>query len=151
MGSIWTVDPAVRRIDLLYRGTAFWIDVKQELSAGEARRIEASGIRSYSQPAGAAALDAAGDALAQQMEINVSLELAMFEKVRTWLAGWSLTDDKGSPLQHQNIDTLRALRDDLFRAIDTAIEKHAREVRDAQKKLGEAAPMAASQSAPART
>lgn len=122
--SKWTVTPEVVRYELSLDGDGFWIEVKKELTAGERSRIRVAGIRSYShKPA----------EVVDEVTSNVDLDAATFEKVRIWLADWSLTDDKGNKLK-LNSDTLHALRTDVYDVIDRQVEAHAKGVADLSKK-----------------
>lgn len=144
MASFWTVVPnQVERKELQFRGRDFWIDLKQELTTGERARIEAAAFRSYSRRGGQDVDKTASDDVAMDMEMNVNFELSKFEKMRVWLAAWSLCDDNNQPLP-LTVETLRALKDGLGELIEKAVDDHAKEVRDAAKK-----PEASGQSTPA--
>lgn len=119
MGSRWTVTPEVIRYDLAWRDEKFWIEVKSELNNSDRNRIRFAGIKLYQGSRDSTELD---------------LERAMFEKVRVWLLDWSLMDDANEKLSFADVETLRALRCEVFDVIDTAITKHSNEVDVASKK-----------------
>ena len=70
------------------------------------------------------------------MDINVNMDAALYEKVRVWLADWSLADDKGNKLQ-RTIEVFRALRGGVFDLIEKAVDAHAKAVEDQEKKVSE--------------
>lgn len=135
MGSMWTVPVGaanVDRVELEFRGDPFWVELKQELSTGERNRIRTAAIKSYSRRTD----DDAATADASTMDINVNMDAALYEKVRVWLADWSLADDKGNKLQ-RTIEVFRALRGGVFDLIEKAVDAHAKAVEDQEKKVSE--------------
>lgn len=130
MSSFWTVTPSVKRFDLEFEEHAFSINLKTELSHGEAKLIAAAGIRSWSKKDGAQQSETNDG-----MEINVNLDQAAMTKVLTWMAGWSLSDDAGASLPI-NVDTLRALRGGVGKLIEETIDAHAKTVTEGEAKPG---------------
>lgn len=116
MGSMWTVSPDVVRVEMFYKGMAFWIDLKKELTAGETRRLSASPFRSVSQGEKSPDLD-------RSVELNVAYDAAIFLKVKLYVVDWSLQDDRGQKLP-RDLDTLRAMKADVFKLIEEAVDKH---------------------------
>jgi hypothetical protein len=129
MSSYWTVEPETTRVDLAYGGRAFWVDLKKELTAGEAARLDAAGFMRGHQ-----ATRAVADPDEAKAEISVDWSTLTLAKVKTWLAGWSLADESGARLPI-SLDTLRALRAPVFRLIEQAVDRHAREVAQAEKQF----------------
>lgn len=132
MGNIWIVTPQTVRIELDFRGTPFWIELKKELTVGEEKRLYASGFRSVSRERGTPAAKA-GEPV-PEIEINVDYDAAIFMKVKTYLVDWSLTDDKGQKLPH-NLDGIMALSPAVFAIIERAIDEHVVGMRTLEKKL----------------
>lgn len=132
MSSFWTVEPETKPIELEWRGRSFTIHVKRELTAGEETRIDMGSFmrgRRVEKPTigNAAVMEA-------DVEMALDLEALTFLKVKTWLADWDLKDDNGQKMP-VSLDTLRAMKGGLFKVIDKAIEMHAAEVADLEKKV----------------
>ena len=128
MSSHWTVEPDVVRKVLTWRGRELWVDLKKQLTTGEQKRIDASGIRSMTRRTditGREDLD---------MELNIDLDAATFMKTKTWLVDWSLKDDQGTKLP-LTIDTLRALNPLFTKVIEIAVDEHAKSVSDMERDL----------------
>lgn len=116
MASKWTVDPtAVERVTLNYKGEEFWLDLRTQLGVGDTKRLAATGIRQWTP-----STDRAG-----VMDLNVAWDLVIFEKVKTWISDWSLTDDQAVKLS-LHVDTLKAMPDDLFAILEKAVDEHAK-------------------------
>lgn len=125
-----TVDPGkTRSVEVLYDGTSYRVYLKEQLSYGERMRLSGSAIRSYSRREGAQD----GDDALGMMEMNVNIEMASLEKMRTWIASWTLTDSKGVVLPI-TIEAIRALKEDLGQLVEQVVDKHASEVSAATKK-----------------
>lgn len=121
--SLWTVAPETERVNLEYNGTAFWIELKQELTIGEQRRMETAGFRGArtgtSVPEG-------------DNEISIDWRAQSFARTEIYLVDWSLADDAGNKLKLTK-DTIQALRQDVYDLIEKAINAHV-EARAAVKK-----------------
>lgn len=125
MANPWTVTPETVQYDLEFEGTPFWIALKKRLSAGEAKRLHSSGFRSLSQ-----AKDKDGGMT--DMEINVDYGALIFEKVRIYLTDWSLSDEgKKLPVK---LDTLHALKPELFALFEQTVDKHVETMGELTKK-----------------
>lgn len=124
MGSKWTVSPETVRIDLEYEGETLWLEMKKALTTGEAYRLQMSGFKSLSQPTEGG----------ENMELNVNYDALVFMKVKTYIAAWSLTDDKGQRMK-VDLDTIRALKMPVFKLIEQAIDDHAAAMSALEKKV----------------
>ena len=122
----WTVDPTEKiRVDLTYRGEPFWVELKKELSMGEQKKVESSALHTMRRNR-----QQADDE--QSADINVNWDLPVFVKVNTYLVDWSLTDDRGNKLP-RTLDSLKAMRQPVFKLIEDAVDAHARAVEEESK------------------
>jgi hypothetical protein len=123
MGNFWVVMPEVVRQTLTFRDREFWLDLKKELTTGEAKKIEMFSFMRGRKVEGA-----------DDVELNVDWADVVFMKVKTWIADWSLADDdkKKMPL---TVESLRAMKSPLFIIIENAVDAHARSVSEEEKKV----------------
>lgn len=112
--SKWTVAPSTVRRELDVDGDTFWVDLKQELTAGEAHHLFAGGLAATGE--------------------GWDWQGVVFGKVQAYVVDWSLCDDAGAKLP-VTLDTYRALRVPVFRAIEKAVDDHAKAVMLRQKKV----------------
>lgn len=104
----WFVKPAVARLDL---GDGQWVEIKEQITYGEAQRLTGSMLRSrVSRNDGAD-------------EVGVDYARFSVLKLQTWLVDWSARDedDKPVPLSPAAIENLDPATAE---AIDAAINAH---------------------------
>ncbi|HEY4723086.1 MAG TPA: hypothetical protein VII92_14630 [Anaerolineae bacterium] len=130
MSSQWTVTPDVVRVELRYGDAPFWIELKKELTTGEQKRLYAAGFRSWSKTT--PGVQEAGE---EALRLNIHWDQMVFEKVRTYLVEWSLTDAKDRRLDCHDLDVLRALKPAVFTLIEAAVDAHALTISDQEKKV----------------
>jgi len=101
-----------------------WIEVKRELTIGEARRIYSEAYRSTD---GAA--------------VTVDAQIASFARSATWIHAWSLLGIDGMPIAwpvnlplRKKIAILEQLDVDTMVEIETAIAQHERDTETATEK-----------------
>lgn len=111
---------STKRIEI---GDGDWILIKEELSAGEQRQLQAAGLGGMTRSEGGA-----GD------DMTIGVDWAKFSLARTlaFVTDWNAKDEQGNPVPF-NEDTVRALDSDSLTRIETAISTHI-EARDAAKK-----------------
>lgn len=110
------VTPATVRVAL---SGGEWIEIKDRLTIGEQKRMEAAGLKSVSARAGAQAVD-------------VSFEEFSFARTQTYLVNWSLKDAADNQTKVSRA-AIEALDQDTYEEIESAITAHI-EARDAAKK-----------------
>lgn len=128
MGSIWTVQPDTRRLDLVYvdpdgNSHPFWVKVKRRLTVGETRRMQTAGFGGMRQAAGTT-----------DAEVSVDWQSMSFARADVYVTDWSLEDDKQTKLPVKR-ETIEALHPDVFKLIEDAITKHVEEMA-AEKNSG---------------
>lgn len=144
MGNKWFVKPEVTRLDSECDGEPFWIEVKNNLTIGEKRRLETAGFRGMSGMVDAKQIRP-GDA-PRSPEIGIDWRAMSFARTETWLTDWSLADDHDNkiPLTNKR-EVLEALRPEVYEAIENAISKHVDAQAEAKKpKAGSLSPSAIS-------
>tara|TARA_Y100000310_G_scaffold98201_1_gene95925 strand:- start:20356 stop:20775 length:420 start_codon:yes stop_codon:yes gene_type:complete len=139
MGNPWTVTPETVRVELSWGELTFWLDLKKGLTAGEAKRMNASAFRSISRRD-----DAQSD---EDVDLNINWDSMLFNKARTYLAAWSLADDDGKKMP-LTIDALKSLHPQLLDVIERAIDAHVVDMQALEKKVqtGDSKPEAISAS-----
>lgn len=115
----------------LFGGSDYWIDIKQELTAGEARKLAHSGVRRLSRPVLA-------DESVGELGMELDLEAAAFTKVALYLVDWNLSGPDGKTvtiagLGREKWDALRNLKPDVFAEIERAIDEEVQARADAKK------------------
>lgn len=119
MKSKWTVVPnRVETYELDFEGEKFTIDVKKSLNTGERKKVESSGVRGWLREKGASMDD--------EQVLALALDNAVFVKVLTWLAAWSLADEDGKKLP-LTLDVIKALHPPVFTLIEEKIDEHQKE------------------------
>lgn len=108
-------------------GEKNWIEVKQDLTAGEEKALRSSGFRRVSQRKDD-----------ETNEVDVDWAGMSFARVETYLVDWSAKDEKGKSVPVSK-PAIRALHPDDFDEIDEAIKAHV-EARDAEKKSATTSP-----------
>lgn len=141
MASIWTVKPETARVDLEWRGNAFWLELKRELTEGESRRVKTAGFTAVTVPAGGRRRPGEPE---PEQKIPVDWLQQSYKRTLTYVTDWSLADDKGNKLPLMR-DTLEAMHEDLYEAIENGITAHV-ERQEIEKKVqaGEPKPRAIS-------
>lgn len=125
MSQDWFADVAgITRLDLPEIGG--WIEVRNELSVGEERRVFSGAIK------GQTPMDDG------KVRTDYDAEKVSFGMVVAYLVDWSARDraDKPVPVSESAI---KALKPTAYRAIEDAVDRHAkalREARDAGKASG---------------
>ena len=120
--SIWTIAPETETYNLEWNNNQFWIEVKKRLNQGEKKRVTSAAFSTMSH----------GRGEDDNVQFNVNLEHAAFEKVRVWLVDWSLSDFNNNKLP-VNVDTFRALGD-VYDVIEKKIDEHSKGVLGTEKK-----------------
>ena len=128
--SIWTVNPdETKRVDAEWAGNPFWVEMKQQLTEGEQRRVQTSGFKSIKSDPQAAKLPEAE----RSAEITIDWVAQSFARTLAWVTDWSLADVKGNKLPVRR-DTLEQLHPDMYAAIEGVINEHV-EQREQEKKV----------------
>lgn len=119
MGRTFFVEPDTVRLPL-YDDGAHWIDVKQQLNAGEARRLVQGAFSRVSQT---------GTLEDPSMAFDLNLEAAAFNKVALYLVDWNVPDRHGKTVEiatpKAKTDALKALHPAAFAEIERVIDEHA--------------------------
>ncbi len=109
------VKPETVRLDL---SDGDWIEVKKELTAGEARAISRSSVRAVTD--------------VQTGKTVTEEDLDQLSLLNTYLTNWSFVDAAGKQSKY-SLDALRALDQDSYVEIVNALAAHIRGVREAQQ------------------
>lgn len=136
MPNVWTIIPEVVRYDLMFGEHPFYIELKKELTAGEANRLKSSAFQRWRRSDEA---KKEGDDTGMDMELNIAWDVVAFQKILIWMTGWSLTDDNDNKLP-RSVDTLRALRAEVFDLIEKKVDEHAKAMRKKDQKTPETTP-----------
>ena len=111
MGRNRTVTPGSDRI---YLSDGDWIEVKRELNVGDTRKIEAAGVKPV--------------ILNGRVYYVTDMETHDLVRALIIITGWNLCGPEDRVLD-LNIDTIRALDNETFNEINSAILKHIIEVQ----------------------
>lgn len=116
------VKPIVKR--LMFADRKDFIEVKQELSIGDQRRLEAAGMKRVQrkQPNGL-----------YTTELEVDWETFSLARAEVWLTGWSLTNEQQEPVS-LTYSAIKALTPETFAEIEDLISGHILAM-DQEKKL----------------
>jgi len=109
MGRNRFVMPDVVRIDLT---DGDWIEIKKELSVGDAKRIQN------------AAITFVGGDINDDRKFGVDMERASIEQVLVWLVEWSFRNEKDKPVSITR-ESIRSLDQESFEEIENAITSYA--------------------------
>lgn len=134
MANIWTIVPEVVRYDLMFGEHPFYIELKKELTAGEANRLKSSAFQRWRKSD-----EPKTDDTGMDMELNISWDVVAFQKILIWLTGWSLTNENGDKMP-RSVDTLRALRSEVFDLIEKKVDEHAKAMRKKDQTISETTP-----------
>ncbi len=125
MSQNWFADVAgVTRLDLPDIGG--WIEVRNELSVGEERRVFSSAIKGQTPTDDG------------KVRTDYDAEKVSFGMVVGYLVDWSARDKDDKPVPVSEA-AIKALKPATYRAIEDAVDRHAkalREARDAGKASG---------------
>ena len=119
------VEPKTRRIDI---GDGDWIEVRAQLSAGEAKEMRTAGF-THMQQGDDAAIEA-GDG---QVKIGVNWKRMSLAKLRAYLVDWNAKDGQQRPVPYST-EALAQLDEADFDRIEAAVNAHIVELNDAKKK-----------------
>lgn len=125
MSKAWFVVPSVARYDL---DGGQWVEIKEELSYGEQKRMENGGLAGMS---GLVEGDSSGS--------RIDLDMANYEMERLliWIVDWSATDAKGKSVEITR-SAIEALDPDIAEELTDIISAHIEAREDS--KNSEAAP-----------
>ncbi len=84
----WTVTPETVKHEGEYRGQAFWVKLKKQLTAGESLRMQSAGFRGYKQPEESAKEESIG-----LSNIDVDFSRVKICRVVTYVVDWSLDEN----------------------------------------------------------
>lgn len=121
MGSIWTVTPETVRLEGEWRGHAFWLEAKRELTEGEHRRVMMAGFRGMKGLGGDQRAARPGEV--RETSLDIDWIGQSYTRTLTWVVDWSLTDDKGNKLKLTR-DTLEQLHRAMYEAIEALLNAH---------------------------
>jgi len=124
VGSIFQVTPESDRYDLVWQEHEIWIEVKRLLTVREARKQQFAGITGMQMPT-------RDDADKQMMGLDG--EAMSFARTMAYLVDWSLTDENDNKIKI-NVDTVGAMPESLYDAIDEVIGTHVAK-REQEKKV----------------
>lgn len=103
----------------LFDDGAYWILVKKQLNAGEARQL-AMGSFSRVTPSGTSE--------EPSMAFDLNLEAGAFQKILIYLLDWNLTDASGKTVvidtPKAKRDAVRVLHPDVFAELERVIDAH---------------------------
>ena len=99
-----------------FEGGDYWIDVREELSIGEERKVFAGSIKGQTQLQD-------GDTRTEYDAERVS-----FGMVVGYLVDWNLTDDEGKTMDCTP-ESIRGLLPDAYHVIEKAVNAHVDEVK----------------------
>jgi hypothetical protein len=106
------VDPQVARLPLASsNGRERWIDVKQELNAGETRRVFAKLVKTMHAGGG------------EKVQTELDPEQVGLTKIVEYLVGWSFTDSAGKAIP-VSASAINNLRPPVYKEIVEAIDAH---------------------------
>ena len=106
---LWVVEPAVTRLDL---GGDAWIEVKRELTYGEAQELAGMALRVQG-----------GMGRAELPSLQLHWAEFQIETIYRWLTGWSATDAQGKAIPVSR-EAIRALPQAMAARLDAAIREH---------------------------
>ena len=107
----WLVKASLQKLPLALEGEE-WIEVKSELTTGEARRVDRAGIGNYKITRDS-----------PTMEANIDWEQAETTRILAWCTDWSFVDHNEKPLE-LNLENLNAIDREAFEAVTDALDEY---------------------------
>lgn len=116
----WLVKSSTVKLPLALDGDE-WIEVKTELTTGEARKVARAGIGAYKLKPGEPVVEA-----------NIDFDKAETTRILTWCTDWSFVDFKEKPLE-LTLENLNNLDEEAWNAIIAALDEHSNERAEEKK------------------
>lgn len=126
------VTPATDRIDL---GDGDWLQVKHELTVGEAKAMRTKAFTYMSGTPDAGDTDRADDEKAGDVKIGVDWRLLGLARVVAYVTDWNAKDGQGRPLPFSR-EALEQLTETDYDRIEKAIDAHVKSVAAEKKTAG---------------
>jgi hypothetical protein len=119
------IDPSENTARVELFGGKFWVEIKKELTIGEATKLQNAGLK-YLSPGedDDGNMPAPGQASARNVRVSLDMAKPRIMRVLMHVIDWNLCDRRGKTLPI-TLSTLAQMRQPVFEALESAIDAHA--------------------------